>query len=499
MRILFFLHNVSKTRHFDRVLEQLAQRGHSIVLAAVRQRNRPLTLPKNLALVNRALIEKGQRGRIEITACPARRVDAWENLAPSLRQLRDYLRFADERYAAKDKLEARSRDHTPEWWPAFIERRPWVRRHWRAVARALAVAERAIPTDPLFDLFIRYEKPDLVLVTPLVDYGSYQTDYVKSAHRLGIPVVFAPFSWDNLTNRGLIRVEPDRILAWNDIQKREAIDLHGMSPERVVVTGAARFDDFFAMTPSASREEFLAGQHLAGDRRLLLYLCSSEFVAPREVDFVRRWLAEVRASSDPAVRSAAVLIRPHPAHTKPWKGVAFDDVENGVGNVAIWSEKESMQADQGLYDSLHHADAIVGLNTSAIIEGSVLGKPAHTIITEEFAGGQEQTFHFSYLRAASGGPLHEARSLSEHVTELASALRDPASGRVRSRAFVERFVRPRGLETPVAPIVVEEIERAAAIRKRPRGQGVLARSVDIGVRVARSVHRLLASRQVRSR
>ena len=52
MRILFFLNNVSKTRHFDSVIHLLADRGHTIVLAAARQRNRPLTLPKNLSRVN---------------------------------------------------------------------------------------------------------------------------------------------------------------------------------------------------------------------------------------------------------------------------------------------------------------------------------------------------------------------------------------------------------------------------------------------------------------
>jgi hypothetical protein len=44
---------------------------------------------------------------------------------------------------------------------------------------------------------------------PLVTFESYQTDYVKAAHRLGIPVIFIPFSWDNLTNKGLMRVLPD--------------------------------------------------------------------------------------------------------------------------------------------------------------------------------------------------------------------------------------------------------------------------------------------------
>ena len=57
MRILFFLNNVSKTRHFDSVIEMLAERGHTVVLAAARQRNRPLALPKNLSLANRSLID----------------------------------------------------------------------------------------------------------------------------------------------------------------------------------------------------------------------------------------------------------------------------------------------------------------------------------------------------------------------------------------------------------------------------------------------------------
>ena len=47
MRILFFLNNISKTRHFDSVIAALAERGHTVVLAAARQRNRPLTLPKD--------------------------------------------------------------------------------------------------------------------------------------------------------------------------------------------------------------------------------------------------------------------------------------------------------------------------------------------------------------------------------------------------------------------------------------------------------------------
>jgi hypothetical protein len=462
LRILFFLNNVSKSRHFDGVLEILAERGHTIVLAAARQRNRPLALPKRLALANRDLIARGASGRIEVTACPVHRVDAWQTIAPALRQARDYLRFVDPRYAHAGKLEQRSATNAPKGWPQYVQRHPWVARHSGLVRAGLALAEEAIPSEKYFDLFIAYERPDLVLVTPLVDYGSYQTDYVKSAHRMGVPVVFAPFSWDNLTNRGLIRVPPDRVLVWNEIQMREAVELHGVSADRVVITGAARFDEFFAMHPASSREEFCRHTGLDAAYPMALYICSSEFVAPREVEFVQRWVEAVRNAADPALRTCGLLIRPHPAHLKQWQNVQF----SGGANVAIWTEKETMNADQGLYDSLYHSSAVVGLNTSAMLEAGILGKPVLTVVVDEFAGGQQETLHFHYLRASNGGLLIEARGFEEHVRQLAAALNADGAGEQAQR-FVERFVRPRGLETPVAPLVANEIEQAARIRKSP--------------------------------
>ncbi|MSO84035.1 MAG: hypothetical protein EXQ53_12205 [Acidobacteria bacterium] len=479
MRILFFLHNVSKSRHFDGVIQLLAERGHTIVLAAARQRNRPLTLPKSLSLANRSLIARGLPGRIELTSCPVRRVDAWEQLAPALRHARDYLRFFDPRYAHATKLEQRSATHTPKGWLAFIEGHPWFARRSRLVSRALALAEQVIPTDPLFDLFIAYERPDLVLVTPLVDYGSYQTDYVKSAHRLGIPVVFAPFSWDNLTNRGLVRVQPDRVLVWNEIQQREAIDLHDVAAARVTVTGAPRFDEFFAMRPATTREAFCRRVGLDPAVPSVLYICSSEFVAPREVEFVTRWISHLRQSSDPLVRGCGILVRPHPAHPKPWKQVDL----SAWSPVALWDEKETMNADQGLYDSLYHSKAVVGLNTSAMIEAGILDKPVLTLVLNEFAGGQEQTLHFHYLRAVNGGLLHEARSLDEHAQQVGELLRGDGHGD-QARRFVERFVRPRGLRTPVTPIMVEEIERAGRARKRRTRAAAWHYPVRWGIRAA---------------
>ena len=109
--------------------------------------------------------------------------------------------------------------------------------------------ERTIPSATVLEEFLKAEQPDLVLVSPLVNLGSYQADFVKSAKALHIPVVYPVFSWDNLSTKGLIHVEPDGVIVWNERQRTEAVEMHGVPPDRVVVTGAPRFDEFFAMSP----------------------------------------------------------------------------------------------------------------------------------------------------------------------------------------------------------------------------------------------------------
>ncbi|MDA1183147.1 MAG: hypothetical protein O2930_00710 [Acidobacteria bacterium] len=453
MRVLFLAHNLGKTRHFDRVIQALTDRGHDVTVCAAHKRNKPLKLG-----------DFRDNPRVDVVTNPVRRTDEWEPLVRPLRQARDYLRYLGPGYAHANKLAERARAYAPPGWPERLaDGGPWRRRR-RWIKRALETAEDLVPSERYYELYLRSHAPDVVLVTPLIDFGSYQTDYVKSAHRLGLPVAFLPFSWDNLTNRGLVRIAPDRMLAWNETQKNEAITYHDVPENRIVVTGAARFDDFFEMGPSSSREEFCRRAGLDPSRPFLLYLCSSRFVAPNEAAFAREWVSAVRGAQDPAVAACGVLVRPHPANAESWSDIRFGDSENA----AVWPEPAKVQADPALYDALYYSAAVAGLNTSAMIEAGILGKPVYAIQTQEFAGGQEQTLHFHYLLARNGGPVEVAATLHEHLLQVANGLANPEASADRIRRFIETFVRPRGLDRPVASILAEEIEHVAAIRKRPR-------------------------------
>ncbi len=91
--------------------------------------------------------------------------------------------------------------------------------------------------------------------------------------------------------------------------------------ERVVATGAPRFDEWFRRRPSTTAEEFATtASESTPAGRIVLYVCSSSFVSPDEVGFVRRWVEAVRASDDPGLRELGIVVRPYPKHAAPMAG-----------------------------------------------------------------------------------------------------------------------------------------------------------------------------------
>jgi hypothetical protein len=112
----------------------------------------------------------------------------------------------------------------------------------------------------------------------------------------------------------------------------------------------------------------------------------------------------------------------------------------------------------GYFDSQYHSAEIVGLNTSAFLEGAIVGRPVFTTLLPEHHENQQGTIHFHYLLTVAGGLLHTAGSLEEHFEQLNATLGVRSSESARSRRFVEAFIRPHGLEVAATPIFADAVE-----------------------------------------
>ncbi len=286
----------------------------------------------------------------------------------------------------------------------------------RGLLRILAACEAAIPSDAGVERFVEKASPDAVLVSPLIQQNTQQTDVFKSARALGVPGVLCVASWDNLSSKGLVRIPPDVMTVWNETQRREAVEMHGVPASRISLTGAQQFDRWFGREPTSRREDLCRRLHVRPDRPYVLYVGQTrqDLDDAAEVKFVRQWIGALRSAPQPELRELAVLIRPHPSNARSWDKADLSE----LGDVAVWKRKNPLPVkteDRADYfDALYYSAAVMGTNSSAMIEAAIIGRPVHTVALPRFHSSQRALLHYTYLLPENGGFLREALGFDEH-------------------------------------------------------------------------------------
>ena len=461
MRVLFSVRNPAYVRHYELVLRTLADRGHTVDLA--KQSPKHAWPASVVALAS-------QHPRIRLSTLPDLAENPWWELAARYRLARFYLRFLAPAYRHTRALRDRARRRAPRLTVRLAEQWRLGAGGRRMLAALLGVLEQATRSAAPFHRYLREQQPDVIVLTPLVVLKTTQLDLGRAATELGIRNVFAVASWDHLSSKGLLTYMPQEVFVWNETQRREAAQFHGVDPQRVVVTGSQVFDDWFGRQPALGREAFCRRVGLRADRPFILYVGSSLLEgSPSEAAFVDRWARHVRASGHPALRECGILVRPHPRRGKEWRDATFD----GLENIVCWPPAGELPVDAAsksdYFDSLVHSAAVVGINSSVMIEAAIVGRPVHTVLLPEFQDSQEGTVHFHYLLDGPDAVLRATRSLEAHARGLAESLDGGDPDRARSARFVRAFVRPRGTDVPATQVVVEALE-ALAGRPAPRAE-----------------------------
>jgi hypothetical protein len=459
VKVLAVLQNPGYLRHYGSVLVELARRGHHVRVAFSDERR----MREGLLSLEEA------PEQIEAVTDVPKRKDVWAPFALMLRRLTAYARYLDPRLEARyvrDRL-----DRLP-WALGFLRRLESLPLGVLApLLRGLVGIERILPPNRDHERWLAEQRPDVVFVSPVVqDLG--QADVFKAAARLGIPTALGIASWDHLTTKGLVSIRPDRVLVWNETQREELETLHMLDGDRVVVTGSQSFDPWFGREPSTDRETFCGRLGLPADRPYVLYVGSFRSIADArgEQEFIEGWLEALRAH--PRLANVSVLVRPHPYNSEGWDESGLE----APGQVAVWAHAAypvHEDARRAYFDSLYHSVAVVGINTSAMIEAAIVGRPVLTIETPRFADTQAATIHFRYLKSESGGFLQTARSYEEHFRQLDAVVNEAPFDPGCVEPFIRSFVRPRGLDRDCVPIVADAIEEAGGIRPAPARASLL--------------------------
>ena len=451
MKILFAALHQGYYRNIESVVEELAARGHSLYLGHERH---------DSAIGGQAIVERlaSRLPGIRHGGVPTRETDA-AFLASKVRLGLDYLRYLHSMYPPASGLRPRAEVRTPaaivKLTRSALLTHPAAK---RMLASWLDTTDRAFPPSPAIEAFLDEQRPDLVAITPLVGLiPSSQVDLLRAAQARRIPTVVIVWSWDHLSSKAIIRDPVDGLFVWNEAQKQEAVEMHGFPADRVVVTGAQCFDKWFGRGPRRARTEFVQRAGLPDERPYVLWVCSALLPGgPPEPDVVTRWATALRNAPDERVRNLNILIRPHPSRVDDWNGVDW----RRFGNIALFGENPiDDEARDDYFDSLYHSAAVVGITTSAFLEAALLDRPVMTIYFDDVKQEHEGSLHFQLLLNFRGGMMTTARTVDEHLAQLAAMAGGPPSDVIaRQRRFVDAFVRPHGKDVAATTVAADRLE-----------------------------------------
>ncbi len=285
---------------------------------------------------------------------------------------------------------------------------------------------------------------------------------MKSATFLRIPTAIITPSWDHLTTKALIQIFPDKVFVWNEEHRKAAIEYHHVPPEKISITGAPQFDEWFERRgPGKNREDFCREFSLNPRKSFLLYI-SSVSAGERNVGVIKKLRSILNNSPDQKLRDATLLVRPYPG--RPEQSAISGERDIFVLPAPAESRR-TLDDDLVFYDSVYHSFATVALDSAAFMDSMAIGRPCIIYIDKEFKDIQ-QAEHFALL--VESGALYVAHS----AEELLGSIGNLASGndplRTSRLTYLGRFIRPRGLEENAGRIVVDEIEQL--IREKRGGK-----------------------------
>lgn len=309
---------------------------------------------------------------------------------------------------------------------------------WRNIIRALYYW---IPDNYCEELFEKY-KPELVFAVNM--FSAEDCRILRLARKRGIKTLTMAKSWDVPTTRGFTRVKADRILVFNEINKKEIIEIGDYSPEKVFVVGFPQFDVYSKNETYVSKEEFFKHIRADSDKRLILFAVPGDFKNPFSHEIMEDLNEAIETGK---IKNVQVLARFHPKY--PSKGEELKGLKNFImdrpGTYFSNKMEGALDAPQSsafqwtytdkdikhLANSIKHSDLVINTESTMTLDAVAHDKP---IVLIGFDGRQRLEYSRSIIRNYSREHLKEvletggaklAKSNNDLVHYINSYLENP--------------------------------------------------------------------------
>jgi len=217
-------------------------------------------------------------------------------------------------------------------------------------------------------------QPSLVAAT---DVFASEAVFVREARRRGIPTVGLVKSWDNLTSKARIRVEPDYYGVWNHIMVDEIRRFHFVDRSRVFVSGAPNFDLFGSPEfAPRSREQFFHDLGIEPHRKLVVYSPGAKFTFSDDdnIRTLHRVLQQMEST-----HPFHLHIRKYPKSPQRFEHLTLPNMSVGEAGVVVpaWADSvdQPLEHMQFLGELMKHADLLVHVGSTVAVDAACFDTP----------------------------------------------------------------------------------------------------------------------------
>ncbi len=263
-----------------------------------------------------------------------------------------------------------------------------------------------IPDDYIHDLYEKY-KPDIVFAVNM--FSAEDCRLLRTARKRGIRTLTMAKSWDVPTTRGFTRVKADRILVFNEINRKEIIEIGDYDQEVVFPVGFPQFDIYKNKDIYISREKFFNKIGADLNKELVLFAVPGDFKNPYSHEILLE--LESAIESGRFVKPIQVLARFHPKYPskgenlKGLKHIILDrpgtyfskDLERALDAPSTTTFQWTYTDQDIIYlaNSLAHSSVVINTESTITLDAAALDRP---IVWVGFDGYQKLEYWHSVIR-----------------------------------------------------------------------------------------------------
>jgi len=203
-----------------------------------------------------------------------------------------------------------------------------------------------------------------------------ERELITSAHKLNIPTIGFVKSWDNI-HKG-VHSRTKKIAVWNDINKKELIDIEKYKPEDVFVTGAPQFDQYFKKDAIVNRDDFFANMGLDSNRPTIFFATIGDFGLNIDESYWLELLINLIKNGD-VKGNPQIICRLHPwsklelfekFSSIPWVKISY--INDFIPALGWYMNKEKVIM---MANMINHSDLVISPGSTVLLEGAIFDRP----------------------------------------------------------------------------------------------------------------------------